>query len=189
MPASPVSGGKILSSKPLLGTDESSAGVTGQSNVGPGVLGQSLGTSACDVPGGATSPNLPATDGVLGEGNNGVRGVSGADYGSGPAPTGAGIWGANSASGPGVYGTSATGDGVLGNAYHGVHGQSSKACGSGVWGENAGSGAGVSGTSASSYGVQGTPTTSVRLRAEQWLWSGRPVRWQREDKRRYQLGE
>jgi hypothetical protein len=34
MPASLVSGGKILSSKPLLGTDESSAGVTGQSNVG-----------------------------------------------------------------------------------------------------------------------------------------------------------
>ena len=51
MPAYPVSGGKILSSKPLLGTDESS----GQSNVGQGVWGQSLGTSTGDAP----SPNLP----------------------------------------------------------------------------------------------------------------------------------
>jgi hypothetical protein len=56
MLAFPVLGGKILSSKPLLGTDESSADVTGQSNVGPGVSGQSLGTSTGDVPGGGVTP-------------------------------------------------------------------------------------------------------------------------------------
>ena len=42
----------------------------------------------------------------LGEGLNGVHGVSGADYGSGPAPTGAEVLGANTTSSPGVYGAS-----------------------------------------------------------------------------------
>jgi hypothetical protein len=54
-----------------------------------------------------------------------------------------------------VYATSATGDGVLADAYHGVHGQSSKSGGSGVWGEDTGSGTGVSGTSQSGTGVSG----------------------------------
>jgi hypothetical protein len=97
----------------------------------------------------------PAADGVHGEGTNGVYGVSFADYGSGSAPEGAGVWGANKGGGPGVYGTSASGDGILGQAYHGVHGQSSNSGGSGVWGENTGGGAGVSGISVGGDGVHG----------------------------------
>jgi len=163
----------ILAANPLVGTDETTAGVTGQSNVGPGVLGQSLGIAGGIGTDGTVSISLPPKDGVLGQGTNGVRGVSSADYGPGPAPTGAGVWGTNNAKGPGVYGTSASGDGVLGNAYHGVHGQSSATGGAGVWGESTGSGAGVSGTSTSGaaivgtsagkYGVQGITTTGIAV--------------------------
>jgi hypothetical protein len=59
-------GGNILPNNPLVGTDESSAGLTGQSNVGPGVLGQSLGVAPAVRPGGAQIESKPATDGVLG---------------------------------------------------------------------------------------------------------------------------
>jgi hypothetical protein len=144
----------ILPANPLLGTDESSAGVTGQSNTGPGILGRSLGMGGSG-PQGLVIASRPGTDGVLGEGVNGVRGVSGADYGSSAAPAGAGVWGTNTGSGPGVYGTCAKGDGVLGNGYHGVHGQSDNAGGAGVWGEDTGSGVGVSGTSTKADGVMG----------------------------------
>jgi hypothetical protein len=152
----------ILPANPLLGTDESSAGVTGQSNTGPGILGRSLGMGGSG-PQGLVIASRPGTDGVLGEGVNGVRGVSGADYGSSAAPAGAGVWGTNTGSGPGVYGTCAKGDGVLGNGYHGVHGQSDNAGGAGVWGEDTGSGVGVSGTSTTKQGVSGQTTSGVAV--------------------------
>jgi hypothetical protein len=154
----------ILPDSPLTGTSESTAGVTGKSNRGPGVLGESLGSSGTG-PGGTVVAAFPPSDGVLGNGMNGVRGVSDAAYGTGTSPAGAGVWGTNTGSGPGVYGTSATGDGVLGNAYHGVHGQSSSEGGAGVWGENTGSGSGVSGTSSKGDGVLGAGYHGVHGRS------------------------
>ena len=124
MPAS-VSG-NALPNSPVNGTDQNDAGVTGQSNVGPGVWGQSLGLTS-GSPAGATrstgTASQPASDGVLGEGNNGVRGVSAAGWLPPPKgaflpppspPAGAGVWGTNTAGGPGVYGTSKSSDGVSG---------------------------------------------------------------------------
>jgi len=152
-----LSGGNILSANPLIGKDPSSAGVTGQSNTGPGVLGQSLGSAQ------PNAVSQAATDGVLGEGNNGVRGVSAADMtplpkGSvlgNPTPAGAGVWGTNTAGGPGVYGTSKSGDGVSGEGVNGVYGQSSDPQGSGVCGTNSSSGAGVTGQNIGGIGVSG----------------------------------
>jgi hypothetical protein len=47
----------ILPSQPVVGTDENSAGVTGQSNTGPGVWGQSLGVEGSG-PGGTVLATL-----------------------------------------------------------------------------------------------------------------------------------
>jgi len=156
----PPLGPQILPDNPLTGTDKESAGVTGESNFGSGVFGHSFGGKDP-----ITQIIRPGADGVFGQGNNGVRGIAGAEYGTGSAPGGAGVWGANTFSvaggGPGVYGTSTTGDGVLGQAYHGVHGQSSNKTGSGVWGENTGGGAGVSGTSDTGTAVSGDSTSGV----------------------------
>jgi hypothetical protein len=70
-----------LTVNPLSGTDPTSAGVTGQSNAGPGVLGCSLGLDPMVSPPGPTgtggriiSQGAPASDGVLGIGANGVHG-------------------------------------------------------------------------------------------------------------------
>jgi len=155
----PKPGPPTLPTKLVLGTDQNSAGVTGQSNFGPGVLGQSTGGYS-SLANEALDIVSPGTDGVLGEGTNGVRGVSGAEYGDGPAPGGAGVWGTNTNSGPGVYGTSAMGDGVLGSAYHGVHGifPAGPSGGAGVWGEDkssAAGGVGVAGTTTNGVGVSG----------------------------------
>jgi hypothetical protein len=157
--------GNALPSNPLFGTNESTAGVTGHSNTGPGVWGQSIGLVPPAPPGVQRSQpdTQPGTDGVLGEGNNGVRGVSGADnpkpsgldLGLTPAPLGAGVWGTNSAGGPGVYGASKSGDGVRGDGVNGVWGQSSDASGSGVYGQNASTGAGVTGINLAGTGVSG----------------------------------
>jgi hypothetical protein len=165
-------GGNILATNPVQGTDESSAGVTGQSNVGPGVLGQSLGSNPGVGPGGTTSLARPGTDGVLGEGNNGVRGVSAAGWTLPPKgdflppptpPTGAGVWGTNTADGPGVYGTSKSSDGVSGFGVNGVSGQSSGPNGSGVLGTGggAGSGAGVTGLNLAGTGVLGSDVSGT----------------------------
>ena len=95
-------------SSPLIGTSSDSAGVTGISNTGPGVSGQSLGLI---VSGGneAVDQTLDklAGDGVFGEGNNGVHGVSSAANG---------VLGENSGKGCGVTGTSSAGTGVAGAA-------------------------------------------------------------------------
>jgi hypothetical protein len=164
--------GNGLPANPLLGTDDSTAGVTGQSNTGPGVWGQSIGLVPPTPPGGVqrSGPDTqPGTDGVLGEGNNGVRGVSaagnpkptGLDFGLTPAPLGAGVWGTNSAGGPGVYGASKSGDGVRGDGVNGVWGQSSDASGSGVSGQNTSTGAGVTGITLGGTGVSGQSGTGA----------------------------
>jgi hypothetical protein len=160
-------GGNAFPANPITGTDSSTAGVTGQSNTGPGVWGQSIGLVPPTPPGVQRSQppvTQPGTDGVLGEGNNGVRGVSAAGWTKATGfslayqpPAGAGVWGANSASGPGVYGTSKSSDGVSGFGTNGVSGQSSGPNGSGVYGtgNGAGSGAGVTGINLNGTGVSG----------------------------------
>lgn len=143
MPGSPK--GNALPSSPLSGTNVSTPGVTGESNTGPGVSDQSIGL----IPPETEIGTQPASDGVLGQGMNGVHGISTAKT---TATTGAGVWGENS-----------SGDGVVGVGYHGVHGISSSVGGAGVWGENSATGnggAGVSGTSINSDGVHGTSTSS-----------------------------
>ena len=92
MPVKP--GGNALPEKPLLGTSVSNAGVVGQSNTGVGVSGQSIDLSI----GGAVTPQ-PASDGVLGQGKNGVHGLS-------SSATDSGVFGENSGGGTGVKGTS-----------------------------------------------------------------------------------
>jgi hypothetical protein len=179
-----LSGGNALSTNPLQGTDQSTAGVTGQSNTGPGVRGQSIGLVPASPPGGSLSQppaTQPGTDGVLGEGTNGVRGVSAAGWpkAGGPLdfafqpPTGAGVWGANTAGGPGVFGTSTSSDGVSGYGANGVSGQCAGPNGSGVYGTGNGpgsgagvtginlNGTGVSGQDLSGTGVSGTSTTGI----------------------------
>jgi len=87
-------------------------GVLGKANTGAGVSGQSVGLSD------KNSPPLPAGDGVLGEGLNGVHGVARGNRG-------AGVWGENTSAGAGVQGTSASGDGVVGESIQaGVRGHS-----------------------------------------------------------------
>ena len=114
----------------------------------------------------STDPQ-PATDGVLGEGSNGVRGVSGTDQPSGsdpvPPPSGAGVWGTNTASGPGVYGTSKSGNGVRGDGLNGVFGQSSDPKGSGVLGQNTSTGAAIEGICKDTKGLAGKFTGNVDI--------------------------
>jgi hypothetical protein len=94
--------GNALPPSPLTGTNGSAAGVTGQSNSGPGVLGNSLGLL------GTNDIALAApSDGVLGTGKNGVHGQSSDTNGNG-------VWGEHSGSGSGVAGTSDSGSGVYG---------------------------------------------------------------------------
>jgi hypothetical protein len=170
-----ISGGNSLPANPLTGTDQSTAGVTGQSNTGPGVWGQSMGLVEPSPPGVSSAgppPSKPGSDGVLGEGTNGVRGVSAADVPkptsplefSVPVPTGAGVWGTNSAGGPGVYGTSKSGSGVRGDGgNYGVFGQTSDASGSGVFGQNNSTGAGVTGINLSGTGVSGQSASGAGI--------------------------
>ncbi len=83
MPGSPK--GNALPSSPLSGTNVSTPGVTGESNTGPGVSGQSIGL----IPPETEIGTQPASDGVLGQGMNGVHGISTAKT---TATTGAGVW-------------------------------------------------------------------------------------------------
>jgi hypothetical protein len=169
MPANPE--GNAVTAAPVKGTDPTAAGVTGISNAGPGVWGQSLGLVPPLRPGltSEAGANQPATDGVLGEGTNGVRGVSGAEQpgtpASGPFPAtiGAGVWGTNTAHGPGVYGISTSGNGVMGEGLNGVLGQTSDASGSGVHGQHNSTGAGVTGVSASGTGVSASTQSGVAV--------------------------
>lgn len=97
--------GNTLASNPLTGTNVSTAGVTGESNTGPGVLGSSRGLVPTTLHS-AAGVDQPAGDGVLGIGKNGVHGQS-ADAG------GNAVWGEHSGGGNGVYGTSKTGNAGL----------------------------------------------------------------------------
>jgi hypothetical protein len=142
-----------LAANPLVGTAQTGTGVTGQSNVGPGISGQSLGLI---VTGGSAigdqTLNKPANDGVLGEGNNGIHGVSAAANG---------VLGENSGNGFGVTGTSTSGTGVYGvNGKPGLSiasdpGLSTPKFGCGVRGESD-NGYGVYGASKTASGVYGT---------------------------------
>jgi len=137
-PQNPLPNNQLVGTTP--GGSNNASGVLGQSNFGPGVTGQSLGT---------WSPNVVGTaaDGVLGEGRNGVHG-RGAD---------SGVWGENTGSGVGVSGTSNGGDGIHGTGgRNGVVGRTSSVSDSGLWGENTGSGVGVAGTSNGGDGIHGT---------------------------------
>jgi hypothetical protein len=79
--------------------------VLGESNFGPGVHGQSVGP-----PRGLLGI---AADGVLGEGKNGVHGRS-------TLASGAGVFGEHTGHGPGVTGSSLSGEGVSGSSQNGV---------------------------------------------------------------------
>jgi hypothetical protein len=96
-------------------------------------------------------------DGVQGFGVFGGSEGKATTTSTGPGPLGTGVMGENSGGGTGVWGHSATGDGIFGlGARNGVHGQSASAKDSGVWGENTGGGVGVAGSSVSGNGVVGT---------------------------------
>jgi hypothetical protein len=142
-----IPGGNLLANNPVTGTSDSAAGVTGQSNTGPGVSGQSLGRSGAGPDGSSILPS-PPSDGVLGQGLNGVHGIANTKT---TTTSGAGVWGEN-----------ASGDGVVGTGYHGVHGMTTANGGAGVWGDDTSSdstGAGVSGTSKNGSGVSGSSTS------------------------------
>ena len=106
---------------PVVGTSSGATGVTGSSNFGIGVTGQSTGEPW-------VSGSPPASDGVLGEGKNGVHGLSSSSNDSG-------VWGENRGGG------------------YGVSGSTSSQGTAGVWGHNAGAGLGVKATSAQGYGL------------------------------------
>jgi hypothetical protein len=134
-----------FANSPLTGSSQTGTGVTGESNTGVGVKG------VCAPSGIAVSVTgqvqLPANDGVLGSGSNGVHGTS---YN----PTGNGVLGENSTDGSGVKGTSASGDGVYGSggqygvfgtstgAFAGVVGQS-KTAAPALYGQAGGTGPGI----------------------------------------------
>jgi hypothetical protein len=129
----PPPGGVIgpLPGNPVIGTSEDVAGVFGQSNLGPGVLGQSVAYAAL--------PNSGQSDGVLGEGGkNGVHGVS-------VAATGAGVLGEHKGGGQGVLGSSVSGVGV----------EALSTSGTGILAISS-TGIGVQAISTSGTGVQGS---------------------------------
>jgi hypothetical protein len=105
--------GNQLPSSPLTGTNVATAGVTGQSNSGPGVVGNSLSLVGAfeRLPNGGVlqGNSTPASDGVLGTGMNGVHGQSSTAGGNG-------VRGEHSGSGSGVAGTSDSGAGVYGTS-------------------------------------------------------------------------
>lgn len=147
MPITPGPG-NALPQSPVSGTSQTSPGVSGQSNAGPGVSGQSIGLIPATVSGGPVGADRPPSDGVLGQGANGVHGISTMKT---TATEGAGVWGENT-----------NGDGVVGVGFHGVHGMASSN-GAGVWGENTATtngGPGVSGMSSTYDAVHGESGSS-----------------------------
>jgi hypothetical protein len=161
--AAPPGGGQgvpAVANNPLVGTSPGEPGVLGRSNTGPGLRGESIGEGGGDV-GGAHQVFVPPGDGVFGQGSNGVHGVGNTGVlgegntgvrGRSAAPSNSGVLGEHLLAGWGVYGSSASGDGVCGSgAHNGVHGKSSSATDSGVLGENTGIGYGVRGATSSPY--------------------------------------
>jgi hypothetical protein len=87
----------VLAINPVIGTDPDVAGVMGESNTGPGVLGISIATA-----GFANMPGSGASDGVQGHSaGNGVHGIS-------TGQTGSGVRGENTAGGYGVWASGQT---------------------------------------------------------------------------------
>ena len=70
------SAGNVLPESPCNGTSQTKPGVWGQSNSGPGVFGHSIGLEPAVASGGPVSVSFPPSDGVLGQGLNGVHGKS-----------------------------------------------------------------------------------------------------------------
>lgn len=129
----------VLAIAPIYGSNVWSAGVRGDSNTGPGVLGMSIAHTKNDPP----MPGSGHSDGVQGESDgNGVHGIS-------HSSTDSGVWGENKGGGVGVSG-STSGQSSTSN---GVQGTSASPMASGVWGNNTGGGVGVSGSSATGIGV------------------------------------
>ena len=94
----------LVGNHPIYGSDSTLAGVWGESNAGPGVLGKSKMVYNA-VP---ALPGSGHSDGVRGEsGGNGVHGISN-------SPTDSGVWGENTGAGYGISGSSQDGIGVLG---------------------------------------------------------------------------
>jgi hypothetical protein len=114
-------GGNGVPENPVVGTSFVGPGVLGQSNTGVGVSGQSLGFAD------PHTPNRPPSDGVRGEGSNGVHGLG---YQNGVLGECTGL-----SQGIGVKGTSTSGDGIQGTSTSRAH--------AGVAGINDSGGAGV----------------------------------------------
>jgi hypothetical protein len=130
-------------------------GVHGISPGGPGVLGESQRVYDSGVRGENFSPPNDIGD----KGGTGVRGETNSN--DGQLVPGAGVMGFNVGNGPGVLGSSSSGDGVRGSGLIGVHGigvsagvkgESGLGVGAGVIGENTSEGIGVVGTSKNGYG-------------------------------------
>jgi hypothetical protein len=139
----------------------------GHANVGEALYAKSGGTDGTN-PGRTRSGVHAVTDsahdsGVWGEAVAGGAGVTGSTSGKN-----GGVQGLNLAGGPGLYGTSASGEGLYGQSgtvasafagtsLTGVHGVTDSATDSAVWGEAVGGGAGVTGTTSdrANGGVQG----------------------------------
>jgi cytoskeletal protein CcmA (bactofilin family) len=141
--------GSSLPESPLVGSSYVGPAVSGTAFGKVGVSGSSMAPPTPSAPGATVATpvgdigNL-ISDGVLGEGKNGVHGVSAYDNG---------VLGENSATGCGVSGTSARGSGV-----HGVNGAGSGATpkyGCGVCGESD-NGYGIYGASKSASAIYGT---------------------------------
>lgn len=158
MPGGP---GNALPSNPLTGTDVHGAGLTGESNSGPGVLGQSIGLIPASAPGRPVESPLPASDGV--------RGITGAGSGH-PSPSSSGVWG-DSYSTNGVYGSSTGWNGVEGDSWSpshaGVAGQN-HAGGPAIWGSSTGN----AGEFVGNVLVSGNVTAQGNLTAKDVLLSG-----------------
>ena len=130
------------------------------------------GTDGDVVLGGSIFTNQgPATTYLAINSNTNNTGLSVSANNSGTAvyastPTGYGVWGStsssslagaygvNQSSGPGVKGTSSSGDGIVGEgAGNGVLGRTANPGASGIYGENTGNGFGVAGRSTGTGGV------------------------------------
>lgn len=153
-------------------------GVEGQSNVGPGVFGQSTGTGVwgtsqtwMGVYGSSSSTTGGA--GVMGEATGpGVIGVSKTwhgVYGETQSTTGgAGLWGEHKAGGTGVVGIGAAGNGgwFESKQGEGMRGTANNPNHGGVVGVNTGGGIAVFGTSDNHVGVWGTSVNHEGVHAE-----------------------
>lgn len=147
---SPINNEGPLSESPLFGSSKVGPGITGAADAHPGVLGVSNGSAATS----ADTVILGPSDGVRGEGFNGVHGLT-------TFSNGCGVLGENSSSGFGVSGISAAGTGVYGA--HGASSATVPAQGCGILGEST-EGYGVYGSAGTGgvFGVTTAPTFALQ---------------------------